>query len=122
MTLIETGRSVFDGRQEEIVDPKTGHIILDSKLAEKILFDFLLSEYMTRVKRDERYELYDPCDPEVKVLAQIVKAKEGERIDFTEALEEFKKKTEEEFKAEQERKYGKGGTNIIRPTPRVREI
>ena len=116
---IETGRSVFDGRQEEIVDPKTGHIILDSKLAEKILFDFLLSEYMTRVKRDE---VYDPCAAEVEALAQIVKAKEGERIDFTVVSEKFKNEAWREFKAEEERKFGEGGLNIIVPTPRVREI
>jgi len=115
MTESERNRSVFAGRQEKIVDPKTGHIILEPEQAKEILFDFLLSDYMKVGGDDAIYNR--PRFTEVEVLAQIVKASKGEKIDFTEALEKFRKETGEEFKADQERKYGERGINIIRPTP-----
>jgi len=115
----ETGRSVFAGRQEEIVDPKTGHIILNYKQAKEILFDFLLSDYMGASGPDIIYNT--PRFTEVKILAEFVKAKgsKGKRFDFTEALEKF-----ENEQAEQKRQVREtlkfAGTLPSRPP--IREI
>ena len=109
----EEGPSRLEERLEAFKDPETGHIILSPEQAKDSLLESLLSFYRVSVWR---------FMPTVEVLARIAEAEGEEGIDFTKALEEFKKKTEEEFKAEEERKYGEGGSNIIVPTPRVREI
>lgn len=118
MSIIEiyTDRepSKLDERLKEFKDPETGHIMLSPERAKDILFKSLLSFYKASVTRPT---------PMVEALVQITKAEpEGERFDLTEALEKFVDEAERERKAQEERKFGKGGSNIIRPTPRVRGI
>lgn len=90
-------------------DPETKHIMFTREGAKGELLKFLLSEYRAEVGRH---------NPIVEALAQIVGEKEGKWFDFTEVYEKFVDKAQRESEAEEERKYGKGRSNIMDPKPK----
>lgn len=115
MTWIETDRepSRLEQRLEEFRDPETGHIMLNPEKAEKELLKSLLADF--------RAANFGRPVPIVEVLAQIAEAKGG-WFDFTETLKKFENKRGEEERQAREREFGEGRSNILCPTPRVREI
>jgi len=114
--MAERETSKLERRLDFFKHPVSGNIEISPRVARSILLESLLAYY--------RGSVVGSPNVDVEALAQIAMdaGDEDKLVDYTEARRKLVDEAERERKAQEEREFGEGGLNVIRPTPRVREI